>query len=122
FNVEDGQDLVAVSNNKLVAIADSNLRITVLNLAIKKKVNLKLYLYSNYKPVIRAEFYNNKDFVMHPSREITNNNYCFFLNGSFKNSHNDKQSLTINNSISCGKIRDIEDYTTNKGKILLLDK
>ncbi|RIB06320.1 hypothetical protein C2G38_2217432 [Gigaspora rosea] len=122
FNVEDGQDLVAVSNNKLVAIADSNLRITVLNLAIKKKVNLKLYLYSNYKPVIRAEFYNNKDFVMHPSREITNNNYCFFLNGSFKNLHNDKQSLTINNSISCGKIRDVKDHKINKGKILLFDK
>ncbi|RIB06318.1 hypothetical protein C2G38_2217430 [Gigaspora rosea] len=101
--------------------SDWDHRITVLNLAIKKKVSLKLYPYSNDIPVIRAEFYNNEDFVMYPSCEGTNN-YCFILNGSFKNLHNDKQSWTIDNSIFCGKIRDVEDHTINKGKILLLDK
>ncbi|RIB06321.1 hypothetical protein C2G38_2217433 [Gigaspora rosea] len=69
FNVKDWQNLVAVSNNKLVAIAgEFNLRITILNLAIKKKVNLTLYPYSNDIPVIRAKVYNNEDFIIHPSR------------------------------------------------------
>ncbi|CAG8789234.1 726_t:CDS:2, partial [Gigaspora margarita] len=106
FNLEDMQYLVAVSNNKLVAI---------------KKVNLKLYPYSNDIRVIRAEFYNNEDFVMQPRNKKTHN-YCLILKGSFKNLHNNKQSWTINNSISCGKIRDVENHTINKEKILLLDK
>ncbi|KAF0454745.1 transient receptor potential cation channel subfamily a member 1-like [Gigaspora margarita] len=123
FNVEHPQgDLVAVSNNKLVAIVGSFFsEITVLNLAVKKKINLKLYPYSNDIPVIRAEFYNNEDFVMLPSHKETHN-YCLILKGSFKNLHNDKQSWTINNSISCGKIRDVENHTINKEKLLLLDK
>ncbi|CAG8593104.1 16942_t:CDS:2, partial [Racocetra persica] len=64
FNVKYQQKcLIAVLNNKLVAIEDGwDSRITVFNLAVKKKVNPKLYLYSNDIPVIRAECYNNEDF------------------------------------------------------------
>ncbi|CAG8762994.1 21627_t:CDS:2, partial [Gigaspora rosea] len=116
----ESSELVAVSNNKLVAIAivaGYELRIIVLNLAIKKKINQD-FPYPVDIPVFRAEFYNNEDFVM---PQIINN-YCLILKGTFKNLHNDKQSWTSNNSIFCGKIRDVEDHTINKEKILLLDK
>ncbi|RIB15999.1 hypothetical protein C2G38_2038940 [Gigaspora rosea] len=70
-------ELVAVSNNKLVAIAivaGYELRIIVLNLAIKKKINQD-FPYPVDIPVFRAEFYNNEDFVM---PQIINN-YCLIL-------------------------------------------
>ncbi|CAG8807607.1 36401_t:CDS:2, partial [Racocetra persica] len=100
-------ELVAVSNNKLVAIAVitnmGGIRMTVLNLAIKKEVILKSYpylddTYSDDIPDFRAEFYNNEDFVM---LQIINN-YCLILKDSFKNLHNDKQSWTklLNNRAS----------------------
>ncbi|CAG8636945.1 1753_t:CDS:2, partial [Racocetra persica] len=115
-------NLEAVSNNKLVAI-NWNSRITVYNLATKKKVNLKLYPYLNDIDIWidRCIFYNNEDFIMCAKHSVIEEfcDYYLILKGSFKNSN--EQSWTINNSISCGNVKDVKCYMT-KEKIMLLDK
>ncbi|CAG8516274.1 16752_t:CDS:2 [Racocetra fulgida] len=95
--------LHAVSDNKSVVI-EASWKITVFNLTAKKKVDLELSR-EVFDKILDCKFYDSEDFIL--NRYIKREDSNLILKFSFKNSH--KQSWIINNSIFCGKRKDVID-------------